>query len=55
MKTLPVTRADKPFDQLGKARYFSEIDIKSGYDNVWIAANDVEKTAFIKRTIILRF
>ncbi|XP_054800138.1 uncharacterized protein LOC129304486 [Prosopis cineraria] len=37
------------FDQLGKARYFSKLDLRSGYYQVCIAAGDEPKTTCVTR------
>ena len=37
------------FDQLAKAKVFSEIDLKSGYRQIKIRPEDVPKTAFSTR------
>ena len=41
----PLPRIDDLFDRLAGAKYFSRIDLKSGYYQILIAAEDVEKTA----------
>nr|GFB58200.1 uncharacterized protein [Tanacetum cinerariifolium] len=37
------------FDQLGKARYFTKLDLRSGYYQVWIAEGDDAKTTCVTR------
>jgi hypothetical protein len=37
------------FDQLSKAKVFSEIDLRSGYHQIKICPEDVPKTAFSTR------
>jgi len=41
----PLPRIDDLFDRLAGAKYFSRIDLKSGYYQIRIADADVEKTA----------
>ena len=45
----PLPRADDLIDQLQGARYFSKIDLRSGYWQLPIATPDIEKTAFRTR------
>ncbi|KAG1282954.1 hypothetical protein G6F66_011024 [Rhizopus arrhizus] len=45
----PLPRIDECLDRLGGAKYFSSIDLKSGYHQVRIKEGDVAKTAFNTR------
>src|SRR4051812_26998744 len=45
----PMPRIDDLFDQLCSARYFSKIDLRTGYHQLRIRKEDVEKTAFRTR------
>lgn len=47
--THPLPRIDECLERLGGAKYFSSIDLKSGYHQVRIRADDVLKTAFNTR------
>lgn len=42
----PIPRTDEMFDRLGRARFFSKLDLKTGFHQIRVAAEDVEKTAF---------
>ncbi len=42
----PLRRINDLLDQLQKARYFSKLDLKSGYHQVRIREEDTWKTAF---------
>jgi len=43
----PLPRADELFDKLTKAKYFSKIDLRTGFYQILIAEADRHKTAFI--------
>jgi hypothetical protein len=45
----PLPRIDDLFDQLQGAKYFSKIDLRSGYHQLRIKKADVQKTVFVTR------
>ena len=42
----PLPRIDELLEQLGKARVFSALDLASGYHQIGVGENSIEKTAF---------
>lgn len=45
----PIPRIDEIFDRLGGCKVFSSMDLKTGYHQIRINLNDIEKTAFKTR------
>ena len=51
----PLPRIDDTIDALGGARYFSTLDLASGYWQIPIAERDKEKTAFVANNKLYQF
>ncbi|GJP53332.1 hypothetical protein CLOM_g12493 [Closterium sp. NIES-68] len=45
----PIPRTDELIDNLCRARYFSKIDLRGGYHQIWVFADDCHKTVFRTR------
>ena len=51
----PLPRIEDIFATLGKSKFFSTLDLKSGYHQISIAPEDREKTVFCTRTSLFEF
>ena len=51
----PLTRIDDLLDQLGESRFFSTLDLASGYWQVQVHPDSVEKTAFVTHQGLYEF
>jgi Reverse transcriptase (RNA-dependent DNA polymerase)/RNase H-like domain found in reverse transcriptase len=45
----PLPRIDEVWDQIGGSKYFSTLDLRSGYNQIRVADEDVHKTCFRTR------
>ena len=45
----PLPRIDDLLDKLATAKYLSAIDLASGYHQIAMSPEDIEKTAFVTR------
>ena len=53
--TFPLPRVDELLDQLGKSKYFSTLDLASGYWQVQVHPDSREKTAFVTHQGLYEF
>ena len=51
----PLPRIEDIFATLGQSKYFTSLDLKSGYHNIAVAPQDREKTAFCTRTALYQY
>ena len=51
----PLPRIDDLLDQLGQSKFFSTLDLASGYWQVQVHSNSIEKTAFITHQGLYEF
>ena len=53
--TFPLPRMDDILDQLGNCKFFSTLDLKSGYWQIQVHPNSQEKTAFVTHQGLYEF
>lgn len=51
----PLSRIDKVLEELGKAQWFSKLDLKAGYWRIVLDPADKHKTAFVTRDGLFEF
>ena len=51
----PLSRIDEVFDQLQDTTYFSKVNLKSGYHQLRVRDQDIQKTAFRTRHGLYKF
>lgn len=51
----PLPRTSEVLDTLGRAKYFSKLDLKSGYWQIAMDPSDRHKTAFVTRQRLFEF
>ena len=55
MDVFPLPRIDDSIDILSHSRYFSTLDLRSGYWQVKMASESIEKTAFATHSGLYEF
>ena len=55
MDVFPLPRVDDSLDLLAKSKYFSTLDLSSGYWQVKVAPDSIEKTAFATHSGLFEF
>lgn len=51
----PIPRADEMFDRIGRSKVNSKLDLKSGFHQIRIREQDIEKTAFMTKYGLFEF
>ena len=55
MDVFPLPRVDDSLDLLAKSKYFTTLDLSSGYWQVKLAPESIKKTAFVSHTGLFEF